>query len=81
MQQPQVTTYAEIAEVQTVTGAATCNQLLTDGWVLLGVYPLTTVAEMTEGPAGNRQEQRKRQDTQRYVRRLVAYVVGRTRES
>jgi hypothetical protein len=46
MQQPQVTTYADIAEVRTVTGAAACNQLLTDGWVLLGVYPLTTVAEM-----------------------------------
>jgi hypothetical protein len=39
MQQPQLTTYAEIAEVRTVTGAAGCNQLLNDGWVLLGVIP------------------------------------------
>jgi hypothetical protein len=28
MQQPQLTTYADITEVRTVTGAATCNQLL-----------------------------------------------------
>jgi hypothetical protein len=55
MQQPQLITYAEIIEVRTVTGAAACNQLLAAGWVLLGVYPLTTVAEMTEGTAGNGQ--------------------------
>ena len=77
MQQPQLTTYADIAEVRTMTGAAACNQLLADGWMLLGVYPLTTVAEMT--PAGTDGEQRK-QDIQRYVRRLVGYVVGRKRE-
>jgi hypothetical protein len=46
MQQPHLTTYADIAEVRAVTGAAACNQLLAEGWVLLGVYPLTTVAEM-----------------------------------
>jgi hypothetical protein len=74
MQQPQGITYADIAEVRTVTGATACNQLLADGWVLLGVYPLTTVAEMTSGG-----EQQK-QDTQRYVRRFVGYVVGRGRE-
>ena len=74
MQQPHLTTYADIAEVRTVTGAAACNQLLADGWVLLGVYPLTTVAEMTSGG-----EQQK-QDMQRYVRRLVSCVVGRRRE-
>jgi hypothetical protein len=81
MQQPHLTTYADIAEVRTVTGAAACNQLLADGWVLLGVYPLTTVAEMTEGQPGNGQQQKQRQDTQRYVRRLVGYVVGKRRES
>jgi hypothetical protein len=64
MQQPQLTTYADIVEVRTVTGAATCNQLLADGWVLLGVYPLTRVADMEQQPA---QEERK-QDIQRYVR-------------
>ncbi len=76
MQQPHLTTYADITEVWTLTGAAACNQLLTEGWVLLGVYPLTTVADMEQQPA---QGERK-QDIQRYVRRLVGYVVGRRRE-
>ena len=80
MQQPQVTTYADISEVRTVTGAAACNQLLNDGWVLLGVYPLTTVAEMTPRESSEGQEQKQRQDIQRYVRRLVGYVVGKRRE-
>jgi hypothetical protein len=75
MQQPPVTTYADIAEVRTVTGAAACNQLLAEGWVLLGVYPLTTVAEMTAGG-----EEERKQDIQRYVRRFVGYVVGKRRE-
>jgi hypothetical protein len=74
MQQVHPTTYADIAEVRTVTGAAACNQLLAEGWVLLGVYPLTTVAEMTSGG-----EQQK-QDIQRYVRRFVGFVLGRKRE-
>jgi hypothetical protein len=80
MQQPQVTTYADIAEVRTVTGTGTCNQLLADGWILLVIYPLTTVAEMTERTPNDGQEQKQRQDIQRYVRRLVGYVVGRRRE-
>jgi hypothetical protein len=80
MQQPQLTTYADIGEVRTVTSVATCNQLLADGWVLLGIYPLTTVAEMTEGTPSNGQQQKQRQDTQRYVRRLVGYVVGKKRQ-
>jgi hypothetical protein len=80
MLQSQITVYADIAEVRVETRAATCNQLLADGWVLLGVYPLTTVADMTPGGASENEEQQKRQDTQRYVRRLVGYVVGRRRE-
>jgi hypothetical protein len=78
MQQPHLTTYADIAEVRAVTGAAACNQLLAEGWVLLGIYPLTTVAEMT--PRATDEEQRK-QDIQRYVRRMVGYVVGKKLES
>jgi hypothetical protein len=77
MQQPLPTTYAEITEVRTVTGAASCNQLLAAGWVLLGVYPLTTVAEMTVREAD---EEQRNQDIQRYVRRFVGYVVGRRQE-
>jgi hypothetical protein len=78
MQQPQGPTYADITEVRTVTGAAACNQLLAEGWVLLGVYPLTRVADMTPRNADG--EQMKKQDIQRYVRRFVGYVVGRRRE-
>jgi hypothetical protein len=77
MQQPQIIGYADIGEVRAVTGATACNQLLADGWVLLGIYPLTTVAEMT--PAGTDGEQ-KNQDIQRYVRRFVGFVVGWRRE-
>jgi hypothetical protein len=76
MQQPVLTNYADIGEVRTLAGAATCNQLLADGWVLLGIYQLTTVREMTQGEANGQQKQ----DTQRYVRRFVGYVVGRRRE-
>ena len=78
MQQPpvrEVTEYADIGEVRMEVRAAVCNQLLAEGWVLLGIYPLTSVGEMVP------QEERKQpQDTQRYVRRFVGYVVGRRRE-
>jgi hypothetical protein len=80
MQQPQPTTYAEIAEAQTVTSAAGCNQLLADGWVLLSVIPLTTVREMGGRQPGNGEQDKRIEDTQRYVRRLVGYVVGRRHE-
>ncbi len=76
MQHPHLTTYAEITEVRTVAGAAACNQLLAEGWVLLGVYPLTTVADMEQQPAAGE----RKQDIQRYVRRFVGFVVGRRRE-
>jgi hypothetical protein len=81
MQQPRLITYADITEVRTVSGATACNQLLAEGWVLLGIYPLTTVADMTEGQPSDGQQQKQSQDTQRYVRRLVGYVVGKRRES
>ena len=80
MQQPQVTTYAEIAEVRTVTGAAACNQLLSEGWVLLGVIPLTRIGEMGARQSGDGEQDKRIEDTQRYVRRFVGYVVGRRRE-
>jgi hypothetical protein len=82
MQQSVLTTYDDITEVRTVTGVATCNQLLADGWVLLGIYPVTTVGEMAPRESDGEQEEKQKQpqDTQRYVRRLVGYVVGRRRE-
>jgi hypothetical protein len=80
MQQPQPTTYVEIAEAQTVTSSAGCNQLLAEGWVLLSVIPLTTVREMGGRQPGNGEQDKRIEDTQRYVRRLVGYVVGRRRE-
>jgi hypothetical protein len=80
MQQTQLTTYADITEVKTVTGAATCNQLLTEGWVLLGVIPLIRIGEMGARQSGNGEQDKRIEDTQRYVRRLVGYVVGRRRE-
>jgi hypothetical protein len=77
MEQRQLTGYADIAEVRMETRVGVCNELLAEGWVLVGVYPLTIVADMT--PRGEGEKQRK-QDTQRYVRRLVGYVVGKRRE-
>ena len=80
MQQPQGIGYADIAEVRTVTGATACNQLLAEGWVLLGIVPLATVGEMGAGQPGDGQERKRIEDTQRYIRRLVGYVVGKRRE-
>ena len=80
MQQPHLITDAGIAEVRTVTGAATCNQLLSEGWVLLGIMPLTRIGEMGARQSGNGEQDKRIEDTQRYVRRFVGYVVGRRRE-
>jgi hypothetical protein len=87
MQQPQRTAdmpygtgYMDIGEVRTVTGAAACNQLLAEGWVLLGVFPVTRIGEMSDGQPSDGQQRKRIEDTQRYVRRLVGYVVGKRRE-
>jgi hypothetical protein len=58
MQQPQGIGYADIAEVRTVTGTAACNQLLADGWVLLGVFPVTRIGDMTEGQPSDGQQRK-----------------------
>jgi hypothetical protein len=77
MQQPQLRGYADIGEVWAETRVAVCNQLLAEGWVLLGVFPVTRVGEMTEGQPRNGEQRKRIEDTQRYVRRLVGYVVGK----
>jgi hypothetical protein len=88
MELPQAIVYADIGEVRMESRAAECTKLLKEGWVLLGVYPLTTLGDMTEGGSGkaggNKQQksrQTRQQEGQRYVRRLVGYVVGRRGES
>jgi hypothetical protein len=87
MELPQAIVYADIGEVRMESRAVECNRLLKEGWILLGVYPLTTLGDMTEGGSGkaggNKQQesrQTRQQEGQRYVRRLVGYVVGRRRE-
>jgi hypothetical protein len=59
MQQPQVTGYADIGEVRTEVRADACNRLLAAGWVLLGIYSLTTVGEMTQGALYGEQGKQK----------------------
>jgi hypothetical protein len=81
MQQPQLTTDADIDEVRTMTGAAACNQLLAEGWVLLGVYPLTMAGEQKQKKSRKEQQERNAKDTPRYVQRMVSYVMGKKRES
>jgi hypothetical protein len=80
MQQPQLTTDTALGEVRKATTAAACNQLLAEGWVLLAVFPLTRIGEMGEGQQTDGQQRKRIEDTQRYVRRLVGYVVGKRRE-
>jgi hypothetical protein len=79
MQQQGMTTFPDFAEVRTVTTAAACNQLLAAGWVLLEVLRLTMVAEMGARQPNEGKESKQIEDTQRYVRRVVGYVVGKRR--
>jgi hypothetical protein len=84
MQQPylgEVTIYADIAEVRQETRGADCKKLLADGWVLLGVYPLTTVGEPPQRKGRKGQMEQKPEDTQQRVLRMVGYVMGKKRKS
>jgi hypothetical protein len=80
LQVEEITGYANIGEVRMEVQVASCNRLLADGWVLLGVYPMTMGREMTQEGASGDQHQKQAHDTQRYVRRFVGYVLGRRRE-
>jgi len=80
MQQPQlgdVTIYADITEVRQETRVAACKKLLEDGWVLLGVYPLTSVGKPPQRKSRRGQAEQKPQDTQPRVQRMVGYVMGK----
>ena len=83
MQQPQVgeiSVYADITEVRQETRIAECKKLLADGWVLLGVYPLTTAEGQAKRKSRKGQQEKNPKDTPRYVQRMVGYVVGRRQE-
>jgi hypothetical protein len=54
---PQAIVYADIGEVRMETRTAECNRLLAQGWVLLGVYPLTTLGDMTEKGSENKHQE------------------------
>jgi hypothetical protein len=82
MQQPhvgEVMIYADITEIRQETRPAACKKLLAEGWVLLGVYPLTTAEAPTQRKSRKRQQQNPK-DTPRYVQRMVGYIMGRKRE-
>ena len=84
MQQPherEVTVYADITEVLMETRVIDCKKLLAAGWVLLGVYPLTTAGEPKQRKSRKGQQERNSKDTPRYVQRMVSYVMGKKRES
>ncbi len=76
----EVMIYADITEVRQETRVAECKKLLENGWVLLGVYPLTTPGEQKQRKSRNGQQERNPKDTPQYVQRMVGYVVGRRRE-
>jgi hypothetical protein len=83
MQQPhmgEITIYADITEVRMETRAAEWKKLLAEGWVLLGVYPLTTVGEPAHGKSRRGQRENNPPDTQQRVQRFAGYVLGRRRE-
>ncbi len=76
----EVMIYADIIKVRQETRVAECKKLLDAGWVLLGVYPLTTAEEPKQRKSRKRQQERNLKDTPRYVQRMVGYVVGKRRE-
>jgi hypothetical protein len=83
MQQPrlgEVMIYADITEVREETRIAECKKLLDAGWVLLGVYPLTTAGEPRQRKSRKGQQERNPKDTPRYVQRMVGYILGRRQE-
>ena len=75
----EVMIYADITEVRQETRIAECKKLLADGWVLLGVYPLTTVGEPPQRKRRKEQADQEPENTQQRVLRMVGYVMGKKR--
>jgi hypothetical protein len=77
----EVMIYADITEVRQETRIAACKKLLENGWVLLGIYPLTTAEDPQQRKPRKGQQEKNPKDTPRYVQRMVGYVMGKKRES
>jgi hypothetical protein len=77
----EMTIYADITEVRQETRVAECKKLVADGWILLGAYPLTTVGQSPQRKHRKEQTEKKPEDTQQRVQRMVGYVLGKRRES
>ena len=75
-----MTIYADIGEVRMEVRVSDCNQMLADGWLLLGIYPLTTAEGQAKRKSRKGQQEKNPKDTPRYVQRMVGYVVGRRQE-
>jgi hypothetical protein len=76
--------YSDIGEVKALTRVREVNALLSSGeWVLLTVQAVTSLGAMNEDmpAAEGNQKTGKPQESQRYVKRTVGYVVGRVRGS
>jgi hypothetical protein len=83
MQQPhlgEVMIYADITEIRQETRVAECKKLLENGWVLLGVYPLTSVGKPPQRKSRRGQTEQEPEDTRPRVLRSVGYVMGKRRE-
>jgi hypothetical protein len=57
MEQPQAIVSADIGEVRMESRVSECNKLLKEGWVFLGVYPLTILGDMTEKGSENKHQE------------------------
>ena len=55
MQEQPLLAFSDIAEVREVR-VTDCNRRLEEGWVLLGVHPITTVGDMAPEGSGSQQE-------------------------
>jgi hypothetical protein len=74
----EVMIYANIAEVRQETRIAECKKLLDAGWVLLGVYSLTTAAEPKKRKSRKEQQERNPKDTHGMYSAWLAMLLARS---